>query len=402
MLNNAFAVGLRTLAANPLRTFLSTLGVIIGTAALVAVLAVGDGVEQFAREQIATSTDLQLFSVSPVLSRHLDGLTLPRADTVALEPGDLAALRAAVGGGIQVDLSRSGGSLVGGIAGEPRAARIDARVGDLFLLSDSALWAGRWLDPAEMRGSDPVTVISPALATLIAPDGEVLGRQVQFGSTSFAIVGVAQLTNDSTALRAMVPFEAFDQATNGEPVPAVMLASMPTLESMPAAVERARAWAETRGGDGLEVRNRADRLEQVGQGMSLFKLMMGSITGISLLVGGIGIMNVLLAGVVERTREIGIRRATGALRRDIVSQFLAESLVITGAGSLAGLVLGFGIASGVAAVMRLQLGAGVHAVFTALPIMVAATSAVIIGLTFGLYPALKAGRLSPTEAMRTE
>ena len=116
MLNNAFAVGLRTLAANPLRTFLSTLGVIIGTAALVAVLAVGDGVEQFAREQIATSTDLQLFSISPVLSRHLDGLTLPRADTVALGPDDLTTLRTAVGEGIRVGLSRSGGSLIGGIA----------------------------------------------------------------------------------------------------------------------------------------------------------------------------------------------------------------------------------------------------------------------------------------------
>jgi len=402
MLNNAFGVGLRTLAANPLRTFLSTLGVIIGTAALVAVLAVGDGVEQFARNQIASTTDLQLFSVSPVLSRRVDGVTIPRTDTVALGPTEVASLREAVGEGIRIDLSKSGGSLIGGLDGPPRAARIDARFGDRFLIPDSLLESGRWLDQAEMAGSEPIAVVSPALARLLAPDGEALGRQLRLGGADFAIIGVARLDDDSTALRAMVPFGAFGTANSGEPGPAVIVATMPSIDAMPAAVERARAWAEARAGDALEVRNRAERLEQVGQAMLIFKLLMGSITGISLLVGGIGIMNVLLAGVVERTREIGIRRATGAQRRDIVSQFLAESLVITGAGSLIGLVLGIAGAFGVAALMRMQSGAPVHAAFTALPIVVAAASAVVIGLTFGLYPALKAGRLSPTDAMRTE
>ncbi len=403
MLHNAFAVGFNTLAANPLRTFLSTLGVIIGTAALVAVLSVGDGVEQFAREQIASTTDLQLFSVSAELTRRVDGVTLPRPDTVAIGRAEASALREAVGDGVQVELGRFGGTLLGGLGGiAPRAARVDARMGDRFLVADSLLLAGRWLGEGESGDTVPLAVISPALARLVAPDAEPLGRELTLGTRRFAIVGVARLDPDSTALRVLIPYPLADVATVGPISDPTLLARMPSIEQMPAAVDRARAWATRRGGDGLEVRNRADRLDQVRQGMLIFKLLMGSITGISLLVGGIGIMNVLLAAVIERTREIGIRRAAGARRRDILAQFLAESLVITGAGSLFGLVLGIAGAFGVASVMRVRTSAPVHAAFTLLPITVAASSAVLIGLTFGLYPALKASRLSPIDAIRTE
>src|SRR5688500_10001047 len=145
------------------------------------------------------------------------------------------------------------------------------------------------------------------------------------------------------------------------------------------------------------------RLDQLSRGILVFKLFMGAITGISLLVGGIGIMNVLLASVTERTREIGVRKAMGARRRDILMQFLAESVAISGAGSLLGVALGLSGAFAIVAVIRAQAQAVyLDATFSWSTVMSAAISAIAIGLTFGTYPARRAARLSPIDAIRHE
>jgi putative ABC transport system permease protein len=175
------------------------------------------------------------------------------------------------------------------------------------------------------------------------------------------------------------------------------------VDSVQARVER---WLARRYGadwkDKMRVGTRAERLQQIQQGMLVFKILMGAITGISLLVGGIGIMNVLLASVAERTREIGIRKAAGARRRDILWQFLAESIAITGAGSVIGAAVGLAGAFGVTAIMRARTDALVYAAFTWGTMLVAAGAAVAVGLAFGMYPALRAARLSPIDAMRHE
>jgi len=186
----------------------------------------------------------------------------------------------------------------------------------------------------------------------------------------------------------------------------VMLLKAARVEDVDSVRNRVASWLARRYGtdwkDKVRVGTRADRLAQIQQGMLVFKVFMGAITGISLLVGGIGIMNILLASVAERTREIGVRKTTGARRRDILWQFLAESIAITSSGSVLGIALGLVGAFGVTAIMRSRTEATVYAAFTWGTVFVAVGAAVAVGITFGMYPALRAARLSPIDAIRHE
>jgi putative ABC transport system permease protein len=144
------------------------------------------------------------------------------------------------------------------------------------------------------------------------------------------------------------------------------------------------------------------RLDQARRGIQVFKMVMGAFAGISLIVGGLGIMNVLLAAVTERTREIGIRKATGARQRDILIQFLSESVAITGAGSVLGVILGLAGAFAITAVIRSTSEAPIYAAVTWQTVAVAAAVSIVVGLAFGTFPALRAARLSPIDAIRHE
>jgi putative ABC transport system permease protein len=412
ILTTSISVGFETLRANPLRTILSTLGIVIGVAALVAVLSVGDGMERLAREQLGRTTDLQRIAISPRTFRIVDGTPFPQPNPVKFTEADAASLRELVGDSAQVNMIVSGSALVTTRTDTtPHATQVTGVLARVPQMADSLLLAGRVFTDAEASAGAAVAVISYRLANDFVhgrQPRDVIGDTLFFQGQPRRIVGILKAEENDRSRRAIMPVGA----VNGAVVlgqfdrPAQLMATAPTVESVAPTRARIEGWAAKRYGaawkDRVSVVADESRLAQAATAFRLFKLFMGALMSISLLVGGIGIMNVLLSSVIERTREIGIRKAMGAAQRHILWQFLCESVAITGVGSMIGLVIGVSAAFLITAIMRHLANAPIRAWLSPSTVLVAIGASVLVGLTFGLYPALRAARLSPIDAIHHE
>jgi putative ABC transport system permease protein len=405
----SIVVGMQTLRVNPLRTMLSTLGIIIGVAALVAILALGDGLEQFSREQIEFTTDLQTVIIDSRTTERLNGVMVLRTDIAVLTPqhaealgtelADVAttmlAIRGAAPARLPDDTVRYAVLVAGAMANVPD-----------FL--EFTMQEGRFFTHDEVRDDAPVVVLSTRLVSELsgAYEGSLVGSTLIIRTRPYEIIGILESTGNAETPIAYVPVTGADALLARTPprTPTLMVKAR-VVEDVQAVETRAREWLTEHVApvdDNFTVATSTGRLAQAQQGILVFKLVMGAITGISILVGGIGVMNVLLASVTERTREIGIRKSTGASRRDILMQFLAESVAISGLGSGVGVIAGLTGAFVITAVIREITDAPVYAAFTWGTVLVAGIAAVVVGIVFGTYPARRAAKLSPIDAIRHE
>lgn len=399
-------IGLSALTINPMRTVLSTLGIIIGVGALVAILALGDGLERFSREQIESTTDLQTVTVSVPTNDRIDGILVRRDSVTVFSRSDLESLRARIGGLANAyrvltgstsirppDSTREVGVLV-------RAVDVDAPVEE----SAAILYGG--VDDWRSHRDSTSAVLSRATAEVLFPGASSAAPGQPIGLADRTLLVAAVLDGDPAErpLQVFVPLVPSSVAWLGATgrVPEILLTAS-RIEDVETVVRETGTWSRERFPEaGINVRSSLARVGQASRALLVFKLGLGSIAAISLLVGGIGIMNILLASVSERTREIGIRKSVGARDGDIRRQFLAESVAITCVGSVIGILFGMAGAVTATAVIRSITDAPIQATFTWPSILVAAGTAVCVGMVFGTYPARKAGRMSPIDAIRHE
>ena len=407
-------IALRALTANKMRSILTMLGIIIGVGAVIALLSVGQGFEQYITQQFESLGSNLLFVIPGQLEnggppgsaspQRIQPLTMGDAQAVA-DPFQVPDVVA-----VAPNYSRSGTVTRGK---QETASSIDGVTPEYQSVRNFKPALGEFISQEHVNGRSRVAVLGDTVASrLFEADEYPIGQTVKLNDVPFKVIGVLEkkggggFGNEDNVV--LIPISTaqtrlFDAGTvRGELVISVMFIQVTTQDKMESAasriteVLRERHRISFRDDDDFTVVNQADLIQVFGEFTAVFTTVLGAIAGISLLVGGIVIMNIMLVSVTERTREIGIRKAVGAKRRDILLQFLVEAMVLSLLGGIMGIVLGYLASTALSGLLDLTT------VVTVGAILLATGFSAAVGLFFGIYPATRAARLNPIDALRYE
>ena len=403
-----FAAG--AIVAHPMRSALTALGVVIGVAAVVMMTSIGLGAQESVTKAI-TGLGTNLIIVSPGSNRQRGVVSLGAGQEISITDADADAIAK------QVDGVAVAAPLVAGYAqvqadGANWNTQIQGVTPDYLVARDLTIASGRMFDEADARQGREVAVLGPTVVKqLFGEDADPIGRRIRVGDVPFQVIGVLASKGQSgfgqdqddliLGPLAAVRERVVGRKIKGDAVQSIFVKAtapemLDTVQDGLTDLLRDRHRLREGQDDDFTVQNMASIIQAASAAIQTFTVLLAAVAAISLVVGGVGIMNIMLVAVTERTREIGLRMALGATRSDILLQFALEAITLSLGGGLIGLTLGSLGAFTIAAIAKWT---------TAVPAWAAPLAlgfSVLVGLVFGAYPAWRAGQLDPIEALRRE
>ncbi|HET7184503.1 MAG: ABC transporter permease [Terriglobales bacterium] len=397
-------IALRALARNKMRSVLTMLGIIIGVGAVIAMVGVGQGAQQKVQEQIASMGTNLLFVSSGTVTRG--GLHMGWGQTKTLIYEDMKAIQREVP---TVAMAAPGAGASAQVVYENQNwyTRLTGTEPSYFDIRDWPMAAGSSFSQDDVTQAANVAVIGATVRQNLYGATDPVGSTIRIGNLPFQVVGVLSAKGQSGMGQdqddtIVIPITTLQKKISGQPWLQFIMVSATSQPATYAAQQQITSLLRDRHrirpgtDDDFFVRNLADVAELADQSSRVMTMLLASIAGVSLIVGGIGIMNIMLVSVTERTREIGIRIAIGATEQDVQRQFLSESVVLSLIGGAIGII--FGVGSSLVITRTL----GWQVLISPMSIVVAVIFSMAIGIFFGFYPARKAARLDPIEALRFE
>ena len=401
-LQRIFRSALSSVGANKLRSGLTLLGIVIGVAAVISLMSIGRGSQAAITERIE-SLGTNLLFVNPTGA----DATLTLNDAYSL----VDPVFAPSVGAVAPELSTSGSVVFGK---ESTTTQIVGVTPEYESVREANIETGDFISVVHVQNASDVVVLGSAVSETLFGSRDPTGQTVKINGRQFTVIGVLE-SRGGTAFgnqddRVLVPLTtayyrlASQRTAQGEITVQSVSAQVINVDDIDKAQDEISRVLRLRhritGEDDFRITSQQDTLETLEETTETFVVFLGAIAGISLLVGGIGIMNIMLVSVTERTREIGIRKAVGAKRRDILLQFMAEATVLSLGGGALGVLLGIGLSEFLDD--RTVLGQSFQTVFSTDVAVLALVVSAVIGLFFGIYPAIRAASLHPIEALRFE
>ncbi|MFA6384719.1 MAG: ABC transporter permease, partial [Candidatus Omnitrophota bacterium] len=392
---------LGAMISHKMRSVLSILGILIGVAAVIAMLALGTGAKASIQQQMA-SLGSNLLMMHPAHARS--GSVSLEATTTRFSLDDVDMIRKLP------NVMRSYGTVQSRVqvvyGGNNSNTQLEGVGIDYPQMRASVPSVGRFFTEREMRSREKVAVLGTTVVTNIFGDNNPVGEIIKINQINFKVIGILP-TKGAGGFRdqddtVIIPVTtAMYRVLGKDYVDSIYVEAVATDKIDAAQEEVSQAFVKQHHisgepSDAFDIRNMSDIKSTMESTMTTLTMLLGSIAAISLLVGGIGIMNIMLVSVTERTREIGLRKAIGADNRDIMVQFLIESVLMSFIGGITGIILGVGAS----AAMKIFAGWAVQVSVSS--ILLSTVFSLVVGVVFGLWPARKAAQLNPIEALRYE